>query len=131
MIRRKNSRELGREGCEALLRKPAFDEVELGEKARARIKESFGEELSAVQVVQRIVDDVRCRKNEALCDYTQRFDGAQLTADTLEVTAAEWSRLRTLTIVFLSLRTRRMICIFPSRRCWEDFSATLNMTSAP
>ena len=90
MIRRKNSRELGREGCEALLRKPAFDEVELGEKARARIKESFGEELSAVQVVQRIVDDVRCRKNEALCDYTQRFDGAQLTADTLEVTAAEW-----------------------------------------
>ena len=90
MIRRKKVSELGREGCEALLRKPAFDEVELGEKARARIKESFGEELSAVQVVQRIVDDVRCRKNEALCDYTQRFDGAQLTADTLEVTAAEW-----------------------------------------
>ena len=114
MIRQKKASELGREGCEALLRKPAFDEVELGEKAKARIKESFGEELSAVQVVQRIVDDVRRRKNEALCDYTRRFDGVQLTADTLEVTAAEWEEA----------------CQRWMRRCWQAFAGRWPMCAA-
>lgn len=90
MIRKETVALAGREACEGLLRKPAFDEVQLGEGAKARIRETFGEELSASQVVQRIVEDVRRRRDAALCDYTARFDGAVLTAQTLEVGPEEW-----------------------------------------
>ena len=39
--------------------------------------------------VQEIVDQVRARKDEALFDYTARFDHAQINADTVRVTDEE------------------------------------------
>ena len=39
--------------------------------------------------VQEIVDDVRARGDEALFEYTKKFDGAELSADNIRVTQAE------------------------------------------
>lgn len=39
--------------------------------------------------VQAIVDDVRARGDEALFEYTKKFDGAELSADNIRVTQAE------------------------------------------
>jgi histidinol dehydrogenase len=42
-----------------------------------------------VQTVQEILDDVRKRGDDALCEYTERFDRLKLEAGTLEVSALE------------------------------------------
>ncbi len=39
--------------------------------------------------VNAIIADVRARRDAAVFDYTERFDGAKLTAETVEVTQAE------------------------------------------
>ncbi len=74
---------------EALLKKPAFDTVELGEKAKARIAAAFGEELTAAQVVERIVGDVRAEGDKALLAYTEKIDGVRLEAQDLEIKESE------------------------------------------
>lgn len=74
---------------EALLKKPAFDTVELGEKAKARIAAAFGEELTAAQVVERIVGDVRAEGDKALLAYTEKIDGVRLEAQDLEIKKSE------------------------------------------
>ncbi|SHI57051.1 histidinol dehydrogenase [Propionispora hippei] len=81
--------ELSNAELEALLKKPAFDTVELGEKAKARIAAAFGEELTAAQVVERIVGDIRAKGDQALLAYTEKIDGVRLDAQDLEVKAAE------------------------------------------
>jgi len=83
------SRFLSGEEISELMEKPPFDKVTLDAGARARIKQSFGEELTAQQVVERIVEDVRRQGNEAVLKYTRSIDGADLTADTLEVSRHE------------------------------------------
>ena len=55
---------------------------------RRRIKETFGEDLSAEQLVERIVTDVRERGDVALREYTLRLDKVEL--DCLEVSEREW-----------------------------------------
>ena len=63
-----NSAEIGREAVERLLTKKSFDEVELSPKIRAANKKIFGEDLSAIEIVRRIVSDVRKRGDEAVID---------------------------------------------------------------
>lgn len=41
------------------------------------------------EVVSSVIRDIRTRGDEALLDYTSRFDGAQLTPDTLKVSQKE------------------------------------------
>jgi len=83
--------ELGWDGLAALLTKPPFDAVTLGPKAQERIRASFGRDLTAQEVVQTIVQDVRQRGDEALFAYTHQFDGANLTAQTVQVTDEEFA----------------------------------------
>jgi len=52
--------------------------------------EESGREVEAV--VQGIIADVRSRGDEALLEYTRRFDRLDCTADALEVTQAEFDR---------------------------------------
>ncbi|HWR39718.1 MAG TPA: histidinol dehydrogenase [Patescibacteria group bacterium] len=78
-----------KEQLQELLTKPSFDDVVLGEKAQARTREVFGEALTAAQVVDRVVDDVRRQGDAAVLRYTEAFDGVALTAERLEVTAEE------------------------------------------
>ncbi len=56
---------------------------------RQRTIDVFGEPLSPQQVVERICRDVREQGLAAVLDYSQKLDGAELTADALRVPAAE------------------------------------------
>ena len=51
---------------EKLLTKKSFDEVELSPKIREANKKIFGADLTAVEIVRKIVNDVRARGDEAV-----------------------------------------------------------------
>ncbi|MDR3566128.1 MAG: histidinol dehydrogenase [Negativicutes bacterium] len=86
-----DTRTMAGEEMAALLRKPAFDAVELSEGISARIESTFGERLSAAAVVEKIVDGIRAEGDAALLRYTEMIDGVKLTADALAVTEAEFT----------------------------------------
>ena len=68
------AKEIGEAAVEALLKKKAFDEVELSPKIREGNKQLFGEDLSAAELVRRIVSDVRREGDEAVIRYTKLID---------------------------------------------------------
>lgn len=80
-----NSSEVGREAVERLLNKKAFDEVELSPRVREANKKIFGEDLSAIEIVRRIVSDVRERGDTAVIDWTRRIDGVELDSFAVDV----------------------------------------------
>lgn len=89
-IQRIDSRQGDARGRIAALRSalsPRGDVV--SEAGRRRTIEVFGQELSPLAVVERICRDVREQGLKAVLDYSARIDKAQLTAQTLRVTAAE------------------------------------------
>ncbi len=61
----------------------------VSERGRALTRKVFGAPLTPQQVVERICDDVRRRGLAAVLEYTEHFDRARLTADTLRVTTSE------------------------------------------
>jgi histidinol dehydrogenase len=63
----------------------------VSEAGRRRTIEVFGEPLTPGQVVDRICADVQQRGLAAVLDYSARIDKAQLTADTIRVSASELS----------------------------------------
>lgn len=75
----------------ALRRKlsPAGDVV--SEAGRQKTIEVFGEPLSPVQTVERICGEVQARGLDAVLEYTAKLDGADITAETLRVSADELS----------------------------------------
>lgn len=64
----------------------AQTEMELQDTLRRRSTNSFSEQQAKVD---RIVADIRERGDEALFEYTERFDGVKLTEDTVTVTEEE------------------------------------------
>jgi len=58
-------------------------------RGRALTREVFGEALAPREVVQRILEQVRTRGCEALLEFTRKLDHADLTPDTLRVSADE------------------------------------------
>ncbi|GMA97906.1 histidinol dehydrogenase [Pelosinus sp. IPA-1] len=85
-----DTKDISQEALAELLRKPSFDQVVLGEGAKASIKKVFGSELTASQVVDKIVQDVRLQGDEAVLKYTKEIDGVRLTTESLEVTVGEF-----------------------------------------
>lgn len=73
-----NAKEVGEEKIEKLLTKKAFDEVELSPKIREGNKKLFGADLSAAELVRRIVGDVRREGDEAVTRYTQLIDRVEM-----------------------------------------------------
>ena len=73
----------------ALTRRRGFEETTLSPGAREGIRRVFGEDLSAEQVVDRILADVRREGDAAVRRYTEAFDGAAPSA--FEVPRAEWA----------------------------------------
>lgn len=65
----------------------AIDNEALPASVRAGIRETFGQDLSAAEVVQRVLHDVRTRGDAALRHFTQAFD--QVTVDGLCVSERE------------------------------------------
>ena len=84
------SNEIGREGVEKILTKKAFDEIELPKKIREANKKIFGEDLTASELVRKIVGDVRKFGDAAVIDYTKKFDGAELSAENFLVTEEDF-----------------------------------------
>jgi histidinol dehydrogenase len=87
-----HAKDCSKESLLKLLKKPSFDQVVLGEGAKAHIEKVFGDALTASQVVEKIVQDVRLQGDAAVLQYTQAIDGVTLTAESLEVTAAEFDK---------------------------------------
>ncbi len=75
-----------------LARRGSFVDPELSERIREGIRRVFGADLSARDVVERIVSDVRADGDVALRRYTEAFDGA--APDAFEVPRDEWRAAR-------------------------------------
>ncbi|MBR4643226.1 MAG: histidinol dehydrogenase [Selenomonadaceae bacterium] len=80
-----NGKKIGRGEVERLLTKKAFDEVELSPKIREANKKIFSEDLSAIEIVRRIVEDVRRRGDSAVIDWTKKIDGVELENFSVEL----------------------------------------------
>lgn len=74
-------------GRDFLLRDRDITEAELSPRMREGVQRVFGEDLSAAEVVERIIADVRANGDAALRHYTREIDGVDL--DRFEVTQAE------------------------------------------
>ena len=73
-----NSSKIGRDAVESLLTKKSFDEVQLSPKIRAANQKIFGKDLSAIEIVRKIVSDVRNFGDKAVIDYTKLIDGVEI-----------------------------------------------------
>ncbi|MDQ3541870.1 MAG: histidinol dehydrogenase, partial [Chloroflexota bacterium] len=71
-----------------LQRRGEFTQTELAPAFADRIEEVFGERLTAHQVVDRIVDDVKAEGDAAVARYTLAFDGR--VVDEVEVPRDAW-----------------------------------------
>jgi histidinol dehydrogenase len=70
-------------------RKDFLESFALSPELAMQIKHAFGKELSAQQVVDHIISEVRDKGDEALFSYTEKLDGVEL--DSLEVGKQEIS----------------------------------------
>ncbi len=61
----------------------------VSEAGRQKTRAVFGEPLTPAQVVERICSDVRREGLDAVLRYTAKLDGAELTAESLRVSAHE------------------------------------------
>ncbi len=85
-----NVKDMGLEAVEKLLKKPAFDQVELNPRVREANKKLFGADLTAAEIVDRIVGDVRRNGDEAVIKYTKLIDRTEFTPEEFVVTEAEY-----------------------------------------
>ena len=74
---------------DALRRKLAPEGNVVSEAGRRKTIEVFGEPLTPSQVVERICTDVRSRGVDAVLEYSAKLDGAELSAQSLRVSADE------------------------------------------
>ena len=84
--------DLGSRQVENLLAKKMFDEIKLSDSIRKTNLELFGEDLSAHELVHRIVQDVRYNGNKALFYYTKIFDHIGLTDKNFFVSEVEFQK---------------------------------------
>ncbi len=70
-------------------RRDSLESFKASPEIAARIRLTFGEDLSPQEVVRRIISDVRKRGDKSLFDYAKEIDGVEL--DSLEVHRGEIS----------------------------------------
>lgn len=85
-----NVKDMGLEAVEKLLKKPAFDQVELNPRIREANKKLFGADLTAAEIVDKIIGDVRRDGDEAVIKYTKLIDRTEFTPEEFVVTEAEY-----------------------------------------
>ena len=85
-----NVKDMGIAAVEKLLKKPAFDQVELNPRIREANKQLFGEDLTAAQIVDRIVGEVRRDGDAAVIKYTKLIDRTEFTPEEFLVTEEEY-----------------------------------------
>jgi histidinol dehydrogenase len=78
-----------RASIEKLVRREPLVNIK-GMGSRASLtKKTFGKNLTAEQAVDRIVEDVKAKGDQALFSYTKKFDGFAINAKNIRVTKAE------------------------------------------
>lgn len=82
--------EIGKDKIIKMLQKAAFDEVSLNPKIKAINKKLFGQDLSAAQIVDKIVNEVRHEGDAAVMKYTKLIDKAEFTPEQFLVTEEEY-----------------------------------------
>ena len=83
-------KEVGLQAAEKMLIKPAFDQVELNPRIREANKKLFGADLSAAQIVDKIVNEVRADGDAAVIKYTKLIDKTEFTPEEFLVTETEY-----------------------------------------
>ena len=91
-MRKVYAEDWSQEKIKALLKKPAFDEIEVSPAIRRANEAMFGKPLTAQQVVDLIVNDVRREGDRKVLYYTNLIDKAGLTAESLMASPAELER---------------------------------------
>lgn len=84
-------KELGLPAVEKLLKKAAFDEVELDPKIREGNRKLFGRDMTAAEVAELIVNDVRRDGDAAVIKYTSLIDRTDFTPDQFLVSREEFA----------------------------------------
>lgn len=86
-----DGRELTAQAISALMRKKAFDQVVLSPRVQAGVTEMFGAPLTAAQVVDKIVEDVKNEGDKKLFYYTNLLDKAGVSKRNIRVSKKEFS----------------------------------------
>ncbi len=86
-----DGRELSAQAISALMRKKAFDQVVLSPRVQAGVTEMFGAPLTAAQVVDKIVEDVKNEGDKKLFYYTNLLDKAGVSKRNIRVSKKEFS----------------------------------------
>lgn len=68
-----------------ILRRSAWDDIEVSESSREANRALFGEPIGPAEAVRRILADVRQRGDDALLDWTERLDGVRPSSIRVEV----------------------------------------------
>lgn len=74
-----------------LMKKKAFDECVLSPGVQAGVAKMFGQPLTAAEVVDRIVADIRRDGDAKLFYYCELIDGVKFDAETIRVSEAEFA----------------------------------------
>lgn len=85
------AKDIGKAAVEGLLTKAAFDQVELNPKIREANKKLFGADLTAAQIVEKIVEDVRHEGDAAVIKYTKLIDRTEFTPEDFLVSEEEYA----------------------------------------
>ncbi|MBE6105485.1 histidinol dehydrogenase [Anaerovibrio lipolyticus] len=85
-----NVKDTGLVNVEKMLKKPAFDQVELNPKIREANKQLFGRDMIAAEIVDMIVNEVRADGDRAVIKYTKLIDRTEFTAKDFLVTEDEY-----------------------------------------
>lgn len=80
----------GLKAVEKMLVKPAFDQVELNPRIREANKKLFGRDMTAAEIVDMIVNEVRENGDAAVVKYTKLIDRTEFTPEEFLVTEAEY-----------------------------------------
>lgn len=86
-----DGRKLTAQEINALLEKKAFDQVVLSPKVQAGVTAMFGAPLTAAQVVDKIVEDVKNQGDEKLFYYTNLLDKAGVNKRNIKVSKKEFA----------------------------------------
>jgi histidinol dehydrogenase len=86
-----DARKLNAKEINALMKKKAFDEAVLSPRVQEGVTKMFGAPLTAAQVVDRIVADVRKEGDKKLFYYTNLLDGSGVSKKNIKVSAAEFA----------------------------------------
>ena len=85
------AKDIGKAAVEGLLTKAAFDQVELNPKIREANKKLFGADLTAAQIVDKIVEDVRHEGDAAVIKYTKLIDRTEFSPEDFLVSDEEYA----------------------------------------